>query len=90
MDGQHIPQEIMKAIFSAYFKLGDNPLTKEYYLMGCIRDRLIKRKRTKIEGKAARLQYSYVLTHGHQEYDVCRKAFASLHGCGVSRIGRLV
>ena len=90
MGGEHIPQEVMEDTFRGYFKIGDNKLAKDSYLMGCIRDRPVKRKRTKVEGKSARLQYSYVITHGKQEYDVCRRAFASLHGCGLARIGRLV
>ena len=70
--------------------LADNQLAKDIYLTGCIRDRPVKRKRTKIPNKSARKQYSYIVHHNQVDYDICRRAFASLHACGYARIQRLV
>ena len=60
------------------------------YLTSCIRDRPVKRVRTKVPNKAPKKQYSYIVHHNQVEYDICRKAFGSIHACGYARIQWLV
>ena len=85
-----MPEEVQQAILNGYFGLGDNPMAKDMYLTSCIRDRPVKRVRTKVPNKAPKKQYTYILQHNQVEYEVYRKAFGSIHACGHAKIQRLV
>ena len=81
---------MISAVNKGYFKLGDEPLAKDTYLMGCIRIRAVKRVRTKVVGKPPKNQYTYSITHDGIEYLVCKSALGSIHSCGDSRINRII
>ncbi|CAL4156051.1 unnamed protein product, partial [Meganyctiphanes norvegica] len=85
-----VPQHVIDQVFQSFWKLGDNYAAKSAYLMSAIRARTVKRLRTKIPGKPPKPQYSYVVSDGLKEYEVCRRAFASIHGVGVGKIEKVI
>ncbi|CAL4088232.1 unnamed protein product [Meganyctiphanes norvegica] len=85
-----VPQAVINNVFQSFWDIGDNYSAKSAYLMSAIRARTVKRVRTKIPGKAPKPQYSYIVTDGHTEYEVCRRAFASIHGIGLGKIEKII
>ena len=85
-----VPQDAIDMVFKTFWAIGDNYTAKSAYLLGAIRERTVKRVRTKVPGKAPKQQYRYIITHNQQEYEVCRQAFASIHGVGLGKIEKVI
>ena len=85
-----VPQAVIDNVFKRFWAIGDNYSAKSGYLMSAIRDRTVKRVRTKVPGKAPKPQYRYIITNNQIEYEVCRQAFASIHGLGLGKISKII
>ncbi|CAL4122591.1 unnamed protein product [Meganyctiphanes norvegica] len=85
-----VPQAVINNVFKTFWNIGDNYSAKSGYLMSAIRARPVKRVRTKVPGKAPKPQYRYIITDEQIEYDVCRPAFASIHGLGLGKIEKII
>ena len=69
--------------YEAFWKTGDEVL-QDQYLMGCIKPRPVKRKRTTDPNKPPKAQWSYIV--GADAIEVCRHTFMSIHGIKEERL----
>ena len=74
---EKVCMENIPEILKNFWELGDYD-RENAYLLGNIRDRPIKRKRTNDVIEYRAVQYTFIARH-HIEYEVCRYAFIAMH-----------
>ena len=81
---ERVGAEERQHTLSRYWALTDE--AKIAYVAGQITNRPIKRCRQKDVSKQKVAQYYYKIQIQHNEWDVCRKAFAAIHGVSVYHV----
>ena len=67
-----------KQLFESFWAMG-NKTQQDQYLMGCIQNRAVKRRRTSDPNKPDKSQYTYTVTVGGEAIVVSRNTFMALH-----------
>ena len=86
---QRVGEEKRNQVFSRYWALNSNE-TKNAYLNGLIQPRPIIRRRQKDVSKQSKAQYYYKIQLQLDEWDVCRKAFANIHGISIYHVEKII